>query len=244
MGEPTGYDKESVERYVMHLIELKGYERRKLKDLAEADDIHFDELELDPEGMPEDVFGDTLFYSWNEYIDKYPERNTDLSFTWEQFYSLPEDYRIQVEDGWEFEFSGNDHEDEEWLMPEGIDPKQMFQFLDDMMMYDWLRKNNPDGENKNALEERRNAVRRRIAETISIMESKKGCIRPPAPPMASLPKICRCIAPVPDLPFVKNGIYRWEYGIDNIFVYHESGATWHDSEIMFTARFQILSGKD
>ena len=56
MSEPTGYNKESVERYVMHLIELKGYERKRLKDLDEADDLYFWEKKVDPEGMPEDVY--------------------------------------------------------------------------------------------------------------------------------------------------------------------------------------------
>lgn len=166
MSEPTGYDKESVERYVMHLIELKGYERKKLKDLNEADEIIFEEEEIDPEGMPEDVYGDTLFYSWNEFIDKYPEKSP-LSFTWEQFYSLPEDYRIQVEDCWELEFSGNDHEDEDWMIPDYVEPEQMFQFLDDMMMYGWLRKNKPDGERIKELETRRNAMRQKIAGIVA-----------------------------------------------------------------------------
>ncbi len=162
MSEPTGYDKKSVERYVMHLIELKGYERKKLKDQEEADELYFWEEKVDPDGMPEDVYGDTLFYTWNEFIDKYPEKS-DLSFTWEQFYSLPEDYRIQVEDCWEFEFSGNDHEDEDWMIPDYIEPEQMFQFLDDMMMYGWLRKNKPEGERIEELEARRNAIRQKIA---------------------------------------------------------------------------------
>ena len=166
MSEPTGYDKKSVERYVMHLIELKGYERKKLKDMDEADEIIFEEEEIDPEGMPEDAYGDTLFYTWNEFIDKYPEKSP-LSFTWEQLYSLPEDYRIQVEDCWELEFSGNDHEDEDWMIPEYIEPEQMFQFLDDMMMYGWLRKNKPDGERIKELETRRNAVRQKIAEIVA-----------------------------------------------------------------------------
>ncbi len=164
MCEPNDYDKESVERYVMHLIELKGYERRKLKDMDEAEDIYFWEEKIDMEGMPADVYADMLFYSWNEFIDKYPEKS-DLSFTWEQFYSLPEDYRIKVEDGWEFEFSGNDHNDEEWMIPDGIEPEDMFQFLDDMMMYGWLKKNKPEGERKDSLEERRDATRREIAES-------------------------------------------------------------------------------
>ena len=43
----------------MHLIELKGYERKKLKDQEEADELYFWEEEADPEGMPEDVYGDT-----------------------------------------------------------------------------------------------------------------------------------------------------------------------------------------
>ena len=167
MCEPTGYNKKSVERYVMHLIELKGYERRKLKDIKEADDIVFDETELDLEGMPEDVFGDTLFYTWNEFIDKYPEKS-DLSFTWEQFYSLPEDYQAQVEDCWEFEFSGNYHDDDDiWMIFDYKEPEQMFQFLDDVMMYDWLRKNKPDGERTEELETRRNAVRQKIAEAFA-----------------------------------------------------------------------------
>ena len=172
MSKPEGYDEESVERYVMHLIELKGYERKKLKDQEEADELYFWEEKVDPYGMSEDVYGDTLFYSWNEFIDKYPEESP-LSYTWEQFYSLPEDYRIKVEDGWEFEFSGNDHEDEEWLIPDDVEPEQMFQFLDDMMMYAWLRKNKPDGERKDALEARRDAVRRKIADTFARLAEKR-----------------------------------------------------------------------
>lgn len=162
MSEPIGYDKKSVERYVMHLIELKGYERKKLKDQEEADELYFWEEKVDPDGMPEDVYGDTLFYTWNEFIDKYPEKS-DLSFTWEQFYGLPEDYRIQVEDCWEYEFSGNDHDDEDWMIPDYIEPEKMFQFLDDMMMYGWLRKNKPDGERIEELEARRNEIRQKIA---------------------------------------------------------------------------------
>ncbi len=174
MSEPTGYNKESVERYVMHLIELKGYERKKLKDLAEADEIYFDELEMDLEGMPEDVYGDTLFYTWNEFIDKYPEKSP-LSFDWEQFYSLPKDYRIQVEDCWEFEFSGNDYDmDDDWMIPEDIEPEQMFQFLDDMMMYGWLRKNKPEGERAEELEARRNATRKKIADLLARMKAEQG----------------------------------------------------------------------
>ena len=171
MNEPTGYDKKIVERYIMHLIELKGYDRRKLKDLSEADNIYFDERELDPEGMPEDVFGDTLFYTWNEFIDKYPEKS-DLSFTWEEFYNLPEDYRIKVEDGWEIEFSGNDHDfdKDDWMVADDIEEEQMFQFLDDMMMYGWLRKNKPEGERTEELEARRTATRQRIAEQFARMK--------------------------------------------------------------------------
>ena len=115
--------------------------------------------------MPEDVFGDTLFYTWNEFIDKYPEKSP-LAFTWEQFYSLPEDYRIQVEDCWEYVYSGNDHDDDDWIIPDGVEPEQMFRFCDDMMMYSWLRKNKPEGERTEELEARRNAVRRQITEAI------------------------------------------------------------------------------
>ncbi len=172
MDEPTGYDKKSVERYVMHLIELKGYERKKLKDQEEADELYFWEEKVDPDGMPEDVYGDTLFYTWNEFIDKYPEKS-DLAFTWEQFYSLPEDYRIQVEDCWEYEFSGNDHDDyDDWMIPDYIEPDQMFQFLDDMMMYGWLRKNKPDGERIEELEARRNVTRRKVIDNCARVKKK------------------------------------------------------------------------
>jgi len=155
MSEPAGYNKEMVERYVMHLIELEGYERKKLKDLGEADELYFWEEKVNPDGMPEDVCGDTLFYVWNEYVDKYPD-DSHLSFSWDRFYSLPEDYREKVITDWEYEYSGKDV-DSSTNSPEGalayeifceMEPDRIFQFLDDVMMYNWLKKHKPDGERK------------------------------------------------------------------------------------------------
>ena len=41
----------AIERYVMHLIELKGYERKKLKDQEEADELYFwEEKTIEPMG--------------------------------------------------------------------------------------------------------------------------------------------------------------------------------------------------
>lgn len=57
------------------------------------------------------------------------------------------------------------------------------------------------------------------------------------------PRLCRCFAPPLGMPFEKGGLYSWEYGIDCIFAYHESGFVWRDGEIQFAARFQILRGK-
>ena len=164
MSMPTGYSNAVVERYVMHLIELKGYARNRMKELGDADDVYLWECRVDPDGIPDDVCGDTLFVSWNEYLKKYPERNTDLSFTWEQFYSLPENYRMKVEDYWEYEFSDDIPENSEWLQPVDTESEDMFRFLDDVMMYDWLRKHMPEGEKRDALEAGRNAVRRRLAK--------------------------------------------------------------------------------
>lgn len=48
-----------------------------------------------------------------------------------------------------------------------IEPEEIFQFLDDMMMYDWLRKNKPDGERTEELETRRNNKRQEIAESLA-----------------------------------------------------------------------------
>lgn len=57
------------------------------------------------------------------------------------------------------------------------------------------------------------------------------------------PKICKCIDPPKNTPFEKDGVYRWEYGIDCYFACHESGARWSAAEIGFLMHFQILTGK-
>ena len=62
-------------------------------------------------------------------------------------------------------------------------------------------------------------------------------------PKKKEPRICRCFAPPPGTSFVKNGLYRWDYGIDCLCVYDEDGKPWFEGEIMFAARFQIISGK-
>ena len=160
MSKQPGYDREVVECYVMHLIELKGYDRKKMKRLGDADAVYVYEQRLDPEGIPEDVSGDTLYPVWNDYLDRYPERNTDMSVTWEWFYSLPEDYRIRVEDYWECEFSDDPPEEWEWMKPVDTESEDRFLFLDDVMMYHWLRKHIPEGERRDALEARRAAARR------------------------------------------------------------------------------------
>ena len=36
-------------------------------------------------------------------------------------------------------------------------------------------------------------------------------------------KLCRCIDPPPDTRFVKNEVYKWEYIIDGVVAYLESG---------------------
>lgn len=56
-------------------------------------------------------------------------------------------------------------------------------------------------------------------------------------------KICRCFAPPMGTPFEKDGIYRWDYGIDCIIVFHGCGTSWCGSEIEFAARFQRLNGE-
>ena len=162
------YDKDVVERYVMHLIALKGYPREKWSQLVEADNVYLWELGVDPDSVPPDVTGDTLYPAWNAYLDRYPVRNTDLSFSWEQFYSWPEDYRISVEDWWECEY-GDDVESAKWLKPKAPDPDGMFWFLDDVMKYAWLRKHLPDGENRVSLDARRAAAKRRMAKTHTAM---------------------------------------------------------------------------
>ena len=73
MSKQPGYDREVVECYVMHLIELKGYDRKKMKRLGDADAVYVCEQRLDPEGIPEDVTGDTLYPVWNDYLDRYPD---------------------------------------------------------------------------------------------------------------------------------------------------------------------------
>lgn len=56
-------------------------------------------------------------------------------------------------------------------------------------------------------------------------------------------KICKCIDPPKDTPFEKEAVYRWDYGIDCICAYHESGMRWSATEIKFLWHFQILTGK-
>lgn len=56
-------------------------------------------------------------------------------------------------------------------------------------------------------------------------------------------KICKCINPLKDTPFIIDAVYSWEYGIDSYAVFHETGFRWDADEIEFLTHFQILTGK-
>ena len=56
-------------------------------------------------------------------------------------------------------------------------------------------------------------------------------------------KGCRCIEPPMGVPFERDGIYRWDYGLRCIIVFHRCGITWVASGTEFARHFQRLDGE-
>ena len=57
------------------------------------------------------------------------------------------------------------------------------------------------------------------------------------------PRICRCVAPPMGSLFDKDGIYRWDYGLNCIIVFQGHGSPWCGSEDEFAKRFRRLRRK-
>jgi len=102
MGDTDRCSREELDRVIEWLLEVRGEERKKLKDRDAAYEQLIWLYEVYEYKMPKNIYTDDFLAAWNEYIDKYPAR-TKVMFTWDQFNSLSREDRATLAFCWEMD---------------------------------------------------------------------------------------------------------------------------------------------